>query len=149
MKNIPAPHTANTIVFTCIDDRLQPHITTLIQSQPGSAFHAALAGGGAAFTVEPDAQVALKQIVAAYNINQVIEIYLQSHLDCGAYRLAGVTFASPEAEVGRLYADLDIAAAKAKAALILAGAPTDQLQIYTQVITLDGQVLPKPAGPEA
>jgi carbonic anhydrase len=138
------PHTAKVLVFTCIDERLEPTVTALIESFKGGSFHVAMAGGGATFTTEPDCTVALKQIRAAYGINHVTDIYLQSHMDCGAYGLAGITFASPADEAARLYADLDQAAATVKKALVEAGATSAETNIHIEVIDLDGTPVPRP-----
>lgn len=138
------PHTAKAIVFTCMDERLEPAVTACIESFPGGAFHAAMAGGGAVFTIEPDRTVALKQVVAAYKINHVTDIYIQSHLDCGAYGLAGITFSSTIDEAVRLYADLDLAAAQIKKTLAEAGASSDEATIHTEVISLKGKTVDRP-----
>jgi carbonic anhydrase len=133
-------NTAKAILFSCIDDRLVQADDTFIAAH-GGAFHASLAGGGAAFLDAADRAVALKQIVAAYKINHATTVYLESHTDCGAYRLAGVTFASPEAEITRLYADLAQAAGYIKAALLEAGATESELVIETRVINPAGQFI--------
>jgi hypothetical protein len=127
-----------------MDERLEPAVTTLVESFKGGAFHAAMAGGGAAFTIEPDRAVAVKQIVLANQINHVTDIYLQSHLDCGAYGLAGIKFSSVADEAHRLYADLDIAADRVKTALIAAGNPSREVTIHTEVIGLDGRKITRP-----
>lgn len=140
----PTPHTAKTIVFTCMDERLEPAVTALIESFNGGAFHAAMAGGGAAFTVEPDRTVALKQILLAAKINHVTDVYLQSHVDCGAYGLAGITFASTQDEAVRLYVDLDRAAAAVKQALARAGEDSRDVAVHTEVIDLQGHRVNRP-----
>jgi carbonic anhydrase len=103
-----------------------------------------MAGGGQVFTLESDQTVAIKQIMAAYTINRVGEIYLQSHLDCGAYRLAGVEFTSHQEEIARLYADLDIAAGKVEKALAEVGAPLQKVIIHADVVNLDGEPVARP-----
>ena len=138
-------HTAKAIVFTCMDERLEPAISRLIHSLEGGAFHAALAGGGAAFTFADDQATALKQVTAAYKINAITDVYLQSHTECGAYGLAGVTFADAPAEASRLYADLDQAAAAILAALADAGAQTGSVTVHTSVITPAGDEVSRPA----
>jgi carbonic anhydrase len=135
------PHTAKTVVLTCIDDRLPAAHATFLAGLPGGAFHAALAGGGASLLSEDTREAALKQIVAAYQINHATTIYLESHTDCGAYRLAGVTFASPTAEVTRLYSDLDRAAELVRAALAGVGADPDELTIICRVVAPSGQAV--------
>jgi carbonic anhydrase len=138
-------HTAKTLVFTCMDERLEPAIRQLIHSQPGGAFHVALAGGGATLTSDTDSPVALKQIVTAYKINQVTDVYLQSHTDCGAYGLAGITFSSADEEATRLYADLAVARQRVEAALAQAGATPGSVTIHTQVINPAGELVDDPA----
>src|SRR4051812_8130432 len=96
------PHLATCLFLSCIDDRLIQHDIKFF-SHTGSAFITRLAGGGGAFLNPDDRKTALKQIVAAYKISGITEIYLQSHTDCGAYRLSGITFDSLEAEVARLH----------------------------------------------
>lgn len=127
------PHTATSIFFSCIDDRLINPDTEFIKAH-GNAFHPRLAGGGAAFLDVDERKVAIKQIVAAYKIAEVTEVYLQSHTDCGAYRLMGLTFNSTEAEVARLYDDLESAAMYVRAALAEAGADPDSITVHVRVI---------------
>ena len=137
-------HTAKTIVFTCMDERLETYISSLIQSFEGGAFHAAMAGGGAAFAAESDSAVALKQVLAAYKINHITDVYLQSHHDCGAYGLSGVVFHSRQEETSRLYADLDLATDMIKAALAESGEGSVELTIHTEVINLAGEKIERP-----
>jgi carbonic anhydrase len=142
--SVSSPHTAKTLVFTCMDERLASYISMLVQSFEGGAFHAAIAGGGAAFTTEPDRSVAVKQVVAAYKINRITDVYLQSHLDCGAYGLAGITFSSTIDETSRLYRDLDEAATMIESALAVTGAGLSMVSIHTQVVNVDGQQIERP-----
>src|SRR6516164_5706149 len=105
MSKIPQ-HYAKSCLFACIDDRLaQPDFEYM--KQIGGAFCPALAGGGLAIISPATREAAITQIVLAYKINQITDVYLQSHTDCGAYKLAGAVFATPQAEIDRLYADLD------------------------------------------
>lgn len=138
------PHTAKAIMFTCMDERLEATIERQINQLDGGAFHAALAGGGAALVFESDKPTALKQIIAAYKINHITKVYLQSHVECGAYGLAGVRFASKTQEIVRLYQDLDIAADNVSAALHAAGAQDNEVSIHVEVVRLDGQVVERP-----
>jgi carbonic anhydrase len=125
------------VFLSCIDDRLVQTDADFISAN-GDAFHPRLAGGGGAI-LDPEARpVALKQIVAAYVLGDVTKVYLQSHTECGAYKLAGVTFDSPENELKRLYGDLDEAAAYVKQALLDAGAPEDKIDIITRVVNPGG-----------
>jgi carbonic anhydrase len=144
MSNVP-PHTAKAIVVTCMDERLEPAISALIHGLPGGAFHVALAGGGAAFTWESDQAVALKQVVAAYKINHIHDVYLQSHTNCGAYGLAGITFSTEIEEAERLYSDLDAAAHTVQQALYQAGAKEGEITVHTMVIDATGQPVDRPA----
>lgn len=136
-----APHTAHTIMFTCIDERLESAISTHLQSIPGGAFHVALAGGGAVFTQEPEASVGIKQVLAASNIRPITDVIVQSHLDCGAYKLAGVVFDSRSEELNRLYADLGVAASKIKHSFMQHYSDTS-LTVHVQVIDLEGHLVP-------
>lgn len=135
------PHTAKATYFSCIDGRLNKHHASFIATLNGGAFEPAMAGGGAAILNATDRASALKQIVAAYKINAITDVYLESHTDCGAYRLAGVTFESPEQEITRLYADLDEAARLVKDALASEGAPPDNIAIHTQVVDPAGTLI--------
>lgn len=141
---VAQPHTAKAMVFTCMDERLEPAIRNLVHSLPGGAFHAAMAGGGAAFAFETDKPVAVKQVVAAFKINHITDLYLQSHTSCGAYGLAGVTFNSDVEEAGRLYADLAEAKQIVAAALAAAGAKPNEVTIHTDVIDLTGHRVAEP-----
>ncbi len=142
------PHTAKSVFFGCIDDRLIKADADFIAAH-GDSFWASLAGGGAAFLAPEDRAVALKQIMVSYMVNQAQRVYLQSHTNCGAYRLAGVTFSSHEEELKRLYADLDQAATDVRAALIEAGAKPSDIHISTQVVDPAGVVQPRTAQPLA
>ena len=51
-----------------------------------------------------------------------------------------MTFSSPEAEVARLYADLDQAAKYVKTALAEAGADPAEVTIHTQVVDPTGKL---------
>lgn len=135
------PHTAKTVILTCIDDRLPASHAEFLATLPGGAFHTALAGGGAALLSEATREATLKQIVAAYQINHATTVYLESHTDCGAYRLAGVTFDNPDAELSRLYADLDRAAELVRAALVAVGANESELTINCRVVNPTGHVV--------
>jgi carbonic anhydrase len=140
------PHFAKNVVFACIDDRLTKAHAAFIESI-GGAFHPAVAGGGLAFISEHDSATALKQVAAAFKINHVTDVYLESHTDCGAYALSGATFNSATEELARLYADLDEAAKLAEKALAEAGAESGEVKIHTRVVDPDGEVQsrPKPA----
>lgn len=134
------PHTASSLYFSCIDDRLVRSTLEFIIDH-GNAFHPSLAGGGAAFNDPSERIVALKQIVAAYQIAGVTEIYLVSHTDCGAYRLAGITFSSIEDESAQLYADLESASNYAREALHIAGANPDSIKIHIRVVDPAGKLV--------
>ncbi len=135
------PHTAKSVFFSCIDDRLSPAGADFIAKLPGGAFHPSMAGGGAAFLSEEDRPAALKQIVAAYKISGITDVYLQSHTDCGAYRLSGVTFANADDELQRLTTDLAKASDIIRQALIEAGAKGEEITIHTEVIDPSGETL--------
>ena len=143
MSAIPK-HTAKAIIFTCMDERLRNHIENIIRSLPGGAFHAALAGGGGAFSFEPDKHVALKQVVAAHKINQITDIYLESHLGCGAYGLAGITFANSQAEITKLHDDLSTARRVITEALLAEGVVAGTVHVHTRVIDLHGKPIDRP-----
>jgi len=134
-------HSANSVLFGCIDDRLSDADTTFIHSLHGGAFHPSMAGGGGAFLNEQDRDSAVKQITAAYQINHITDVYLESHTDCGAYRLAGIEFKDRTEELKRLRADLKQAATQVQAALNRAGAKAGEVAIHTRVITPTGQLL--------
>lgn len=135
------PHTAKSVFFSCIDDRLSPAGAASIAGLPGGAFHPSMAGGGAAFLSDEDRPAALKQVVAAYKINGITDVYLQSHTDCGAYRLAGVTFETPEEELKRLQDDLTQAAKTVRQALHEAGAEDGSVTVHTEVVDPAGTSL--------
>lgn len=133
------PHTAKAILFTCMDERLSNHIETILHSLPGGAFHAALAGGGGAFSFESDQAVALKQVVAAYRINNITDIYLESHTGCGAYGLAGITFQSETDEIKKLHQDLSNARRLITEALLSQGVAAGTVHVHTRVVDAIGR----------
>ena len=135
----PLPHTAKSIFFCCIDDRLSQASLERIAQLEGGAFHSSIAGGGLAFLSAEDRTTALKQVVAAYKINGITDVYLQSHTDCGAYRLSGITFTDTTAELSRLDSDLGQASQIISQALTEAGAT--HVQIYTEVVDPSGKTL--------
>jgi len=141
MSEIGQPgHFAKNAVVTCIDDRLfEPHVTFI--RSIGGAFQIALAGGGLPFLLDDERDVALNQVAVAYKVNKVI---VESHTDCGRYGLAGITFASPEDEVRRLYSDLSQAAKVIQNTLIKAGAAPGEVEIVTRVVRPDGTLVDRP-----
>jgi carbonic anhydrase len=141
MKN--APHFAKNVFFGCIDDRLvESHLKFIIKLN--GAFYPAVAGGGLAFVNPAEQATALKQVVASYKINGINNVYLESHTDCGAYRLSGAIFHSAVEELARLYADLDRAAELVHDALHQAGAGEDEVQVSVRVVDPAGTVQPRP-----
>jgi carbonic anhydrase len=134
------PHVATGLFLSCIDDRLIQSDFKFFAQAVGEPFVVRLAGGAGALLNPDDRKTALKQIAAAYKIAGITEVYLQSHTDCGAYRLAGVTFDSPEAELKRLYADLDEAAGHVRSTLTEAGADPAAIAIHTRVVNPVGQM---------
>lgn len=141
MKN--APHFAKNVFFACIDDRLvESHLKLIIKL--GGAFYPAVAGGGLAFVNPAEQETALKQVVASYKINQVNSVYIESHTDCGAYRLSGAVFHTATEELERLYADLDRAAELVLDALHKAGAGEDEVAVHVSVVDPAGRVQPRP-----
>jgi carbonic anhydrase len=135
-------HFAKNVFFGCIDDRLvEPHLRFIIEI--GGAFYPAVAGGGLAFVCD-DYDTALKQVVASYKINQVDNVYLESHTDCGAYGLSGAVFHSETEELDRLYADLDQASEHIRAALLEAGAQPGEVKIHVRVVDTQGVLQPRP-----
>ncbi|HEY2004184.1 MAG TPA: hypothetical protein VGH44_03640 [Candidatus Saccharimonadia bacterium] len=138
-----SPHFAKNVFFGCIDDRLvEPHLKLIIKL--GGAFYAAVAGGGLAFVSDQEQSTALKQVAASYKINHIDNVYLESHTNCGAYGLAGVTFQNETEELERLYTDLDHAAELVEHALQEAGAAPGEVQIHVQVVNPGGEVQPRP-----
>jgi hypothetical protein len=137
------PHFAKNILFACIDDRLvEPHMKQIIKL--GGAFYAAVAGGGLAFVSESDRETSLKQVAASYAINHITDVYIESHLGCGAYALSGVKFSSETEELGRLYHDLDEAKGLVESVLIAQGANLSEVTIHTSVVNLEGNVQERP-----
>jgi carbonic anhydrase len=137
------PHFAKNVFFGCIDDRLvESHLKFIIEI--GGAFFPAVAGGGLAFVDPSEQATALKQVAAAYAINKIDTVYLESHTDCGAYRLAGIKFESDAAEVDHLYHDLDKAAVLIQDALTAAGASPDEVTVHVQVVDPSGGIIPQP-----
>jgi carbonic anhydrase len=137
-----SPHFAKNVFFGCIDDRLvESHLRFIIEL--GGAFHPSVAGGGLAFVCD-DYGTALKQVAAAYKINQIDNVYLESHTDCGAYGLAGVVFHNPTEELNRLYADLDQAGELIQTALKQAGAKADEVTFHARVVNPEGVIQPRP-----
>jgi len=138
-----APHFAKSLFFACIDDRLAAPDFEYIK-QIGGAFVPALAGGGLAIISRDTRAAAVAQITLAYQINRITDVYLQSHTDCGAYRLAGVSFESPQTELEHLYADLHQAKTIVSAALEAAGAKPGDVTIHLRVVDPSGHLLPEP-----
>ena len=133
-------HYSKNVFFGCIDDRLiEPH--RLFVEQIGGAFCPSIAGGGLAFISDTDRTVALEQITAAYTINHINSIYIESHTDCGAYRLAGKRFDSLEQEVNCLYDDLEKAKKEIIDALRQIGSDIDKIRVMTRVVDPDGTLL--------
>ena len=137
----PAPHFAKSCLFACIDDRLAASDFEYIK-EIGGAFCPALAGGALAIVSRATRAAALTQIVLSYKINQISDVYLQSHTDCGAYRLAGAVFTSPQAEIERLYADLHEAEKLVNDALIEAGAKPGEVKVHLRVVDPAGRLIP-------
>ncbi len=135
-----ASHFAKNVFFSCIDDRLvKSH--SLFVKQIGGAFCPSMAGGGLAFISSEQSDIALKQIVAAYTINHINHVYIESHTDCGAYRLAGVTFRSLEDEIKRLEDDLEVAVSKINASLLKTGAAPGEVIVTTRIVNPGDHVL--------
>lgn len=138
--SITYPHTATSVLLSCIDDRLVQSDAKFAKGI-GDAFNPRIAGGGLAL-LDPAVQaVAMQQLAITYVLADITEVYLQSHTGCGAYKLAGVTFEDDAAEVERLYSDLDEAAENAREAMVQAGAPEDKVVIHTQVVNPAGEIL--------
>ena len=136
-------HFAKSAFVSCIDDRLTYSHTKLI-TRIGGAFQICLAGGGLAFLLPLEREVALQQVVVAYKVNKISHVYIESHTGCGKYTLAGITFESREDEVRRLYRDLDHAAVAIEDALVKAGAAIGEVKIITSVVDPDGGLVPRP-----
>lgn len=109
----------------------------------GGAFIASIAGGGFACINPLTKDVIMYQLSASYHINRVNYVYLECHTDCGAYKLAGFTFDSLEAEVNQLYKDLDRAANVVKHTFLNIGALQNQFRIIVRVLDLSGDYLPR------
>jgi carbonic anhydrase len=136
------PHFAKNVLFGCIDDRLvENHLNFIIKI--GGAFFPAVAGGGLAFVDPAEQATALKQVAAAYAINKINTVYIESHTDCGAYKLAGITFESDAQEIEHLYHDLDKAAGLIEEALVGAGAKPGEINIHVRVVNPEGHVQPR------
>ena len=136
-------HFAKNVLFSCIDDRLvEPHMKKIIKL--GGAFYVAVAGGGLAFVSKDDQETSLKQVAACYAINHVEDIYIESHLECGAYKLSGATFSSRTAELARLYRDLDEAKSLVESTLVAQGASLSEVKVHTSVVDLEGIVQARP-----
>ena len=143
MSTYPS-HSAKNVYFGCIDDRLvQPHI--LFVDMIGGAFCPSLAGGALAFISPEQRDIALKQIIAAYSINHIDHVYIESHTDCDAYGLAGVVFNDLEEEIQRLYKDLEFAKNEVVGALLRAGAQTTEFKVITRLIDPEGNPHPQSA----
>jgi carbonic anhydrase len=138
-----SPHFAKNVFFSCIDDRLvQEHLNFIVKI--GGAFFPSVAGGGLAFVDPAEQDTALKQVAASYAINRINTVYIESHTDCGAYRLSGAVFHSPTDELARLYEDLDKATVLVLKALEQAGAAAGEVTVHTRVVNPDGIVQPRP-----
>jgi len=137
------PHFAKNVFFACIDDRLvQNHLKFIVEI--GGAFFPSVAGGGLAFIDPAERQTALKQVAAAYKINHITKVFLESHTDCGAYHLSGAVFHSVSEELTRLYRDLDEAAVLITETLEQAGAAPHEVTIHVNVVDPEGKTQPRP-----
>ncbi len=136
------PHFAKNIFLGCIDDRLVKSHFKFV-SEIGGAFVASIAGGGFACINPLTKDVIMYQMSASYHINRVNHVYLESHTDCGAYRLAGITFDSFEAEVNQLYNDLDKAADVVKQTFSNIGLLSNQFTITARVVDPSGDLIPR------
>jgi carbonic anhydrase len=83
-------------------------------------------------------------VAAAFKINHVTDVYLESHTDCGAYKLSGAEFHSETEELTRLYHDLDTASYLISQALLDAGAAESEVKIHARVVDPDGEVQARP-----
>lgn len=141
MSEIP-PHTAKNVFFSCMDDRLVAAHGQFVE-EIGPSFCPTIAGGGLALVDPEQHQIALNQIRAAYKINQVTSVYIESHLDCGAYRLAGYAFENEADETDKLYSDLEVAKAGVFEALAQAGAAPADIDVIVRVVDPTGQLVVK------
>ena len=138
-----SPHFAKNVFFGCIDDRLvESHLKFIIEI--GGAFFPAVAGGGLAFIDPMESETAIQQVAASYKINRINTVYLESHTDCGAYRLAGIEFRSDADELVRLYEDLESASKLVQEALVKAGAKPGEVTIHMRVVDPSGQTHARP-----
>jgi carbonic anhydrase len=136
-------HFAKNIFFSCIDDRLQISHHNFVKLI-GGAFTVKLAGGGLALIHPEDSQTALKQIALAFSINKIDHVYIESHLNCGAYKAHGIIFGSRQEEIYKLYGDLEFAKKVVIETLLEAGAEAENIKIITRVVDVSGIALPSP-----
>ncbi len=116
-------HSAEAIIITCIDFRLQEAINQWISKNfvPKTFDRVALAGG------VKNLDIILNQIDIAYKLHHIKKVVLINHEDCGAYEEAG----TPEKHAE------DLKTAKQK---ILSQFP--DLAVDTYYLKLDGTFQP-------
>jgi carbonic anhydrase len=127
-------HSAKNVFFSCIDDRLSAKHSAFVKTI-GGAFCPSLAGGALAFVLPEQRDIALLQVVAAYKINQINHVYLESHTDCGAYKLAGIVFKDQAEETKRLRSDLERAKSEVQSALTAAGAKPGEVEVVATIVS--------------
>jgi carbonic anhydrase len=135
------PHTAAALYLTCMDDRLVPYKEQRKQ-ELAQRFHAVfdptMAGGALAPLSHQTEAATLLQIKAAYDISHISDVFLETHLDCGANQvLLGRKFESQQEEIATLWHDLD----KAKGAVEELGLP---LKVHLSLVDPNGESVPRP-----
>ena len=103
-------HTAQVLIATCIDFRLQEVLNKWISEHfPAKTFdRVALAGG------VKNLDVVLGQVDIAHRLHHIKKVVLINHEDCGAYGEAGTPqkhaedLKAAKAKVNEVYPDLEI-----------------------------------------
>jgi|SRR3989344_943347 len=103
-------HTAESIIVTCIDFRLQEYINNWITQnfQPKTFDRVALVGG------VKNLEIILGQIDISVKLHHIQKVVLINHEDCGAYGEAGTSqkhsedLKTAKAKIKAIYPDLEV-----------------------------------------
>lgn len=104
-------HTCRSLLFHCIDFRLQKDIKRFMEEQKmlGNADIVSLAGAAKNFLDTNTRTIALRQLEISKTLHWMTEMHLMNHTDCGAYG-GKAAFQGPEAEHRKHAEDLAAAA---------------------------------------
>lgn len=138
------PNVGKALLLSCIDDRLVAPDTVFV-AELGGAFMARTAGGTYGAARHP-AWLA-EQVVTAWQVNQITDVYLQSHTDCGFYAAHAPNPAvGLESQVAELYEVIDTVIVELTAAIAALGVPADAIAYHARVVDPNGGIEPRAVG---